>query len=72
MANPIHADALLVEAGGQRYAVPQAAVREVLSSDASAVVKIERQSPQRLLTYWRAYTPATMERYPNPGVYFKR
>ena len=35
------ADALLVEAAGQQYAVPQAAVREVLSAEASSVVKFE-------------------------------
>lgn len=38
----------------------------------AVLLEIERQSPQRLLTYWRAYTPATTERYQNPGVYFKR
>jgi two-component system chemotaxis sensor kinase CheA len=35
------ADALLVEAAGQRYALPQAMVREVLPVEKSAVVKLE-------------------------------
>jgi two-component system, chemotaxis family, sensor kinase CheA len=35
------ADALLVEAAGQRYALPQTVVREVLPVEKSAVVKLE-------------------------------
>jgi two-component system chemotaxis sensor kinase CheA len=35
------ADALLVTAGGQRYAVPQAAVREVMAIQSAAIKKLE-------------------------------
>ena len=35
------------------------------------LLELER-SGARLLTHWGAYTPATTERFRNPGVYFKR
>jgi two-component system chemotaxis sensor kinase CheA len=35
------ADALLVTAGGQRYAVPQAAVREVMAIQSAAIKRLE-------------------------------
>ncbi len=36
------------------------------------LLELERSSGGRLLTHWGAYTPATTERFRNPGVYFKR
>ncbi|HEY7610764.1 MAG TPA: DUF5991 domain-containing protein [Alphaproteobacteria bacterium] len=36
------------------------------------LLELERASGGRLLTHWRALTPATRERFANPGVYFKR
>lgn len=36
------------------------------------LLELERASGRRLLTHWGAYTPATRERFRNPGVYFKR
>lgn len=36
------------------------------------LLELERGSGQRILTHWGAYTPATRERFRNPGVYFKR
>jgi hypothetical protein len=35
------------------------------------LLELER-SGARLLTHWGAYTPATTERFRNPGAYFKR
>jgi hypothetical protein len=35
------------------------------------LLEFERSGP-RVLTHWGAYTPATTERFRNPGVYFKR
>jgi hypothetical protein len=36
------------------------------------LLELERAGARRLLTHWGAYTPATTERFRNPGVYFKR
>ena len=36
------------------------------------LLELERSGARRLLTHWGAYTPATTERFRNPGVYFKR
>lgn len=36
------------------------------------LLELERASDGRLLTHWRALTPATRERFPNPGFYFRR
>ena len=36
------------------------------------LLELERSGGQRILTHWGAYTPATRERFRNPGVYFKR
>jgi hypothetical protein len=36
------------------------------------LLELERKTPRQLLTHWRAYTPATRERFANPGVYFRR
>ena len=36
------------------------------------LLELERAGGRRLLTHWGAYTPATTERFRNPGVYFKR
>lgn len=36
------------------------------------LLELERGSGTRVLTHWGAYTPATRERFRNPGVYFKR
>ena len=36
------------------------------------LLELERGSGTRILTHWGAYTPATRERFRNPGVYFKR
>ena len=36
------------------------------------LLELERDSARRILTHWGAYTPATRERFRNPGVYFKR
>lgn len=36
------------------------------------LLELERGGGRRVLTHWGAYTPATAERFRNPGVYFKR
>jgi hypothetical protein len=36
------------------------------------LLELERNGATRILTHWGAYTPATRERFRNPGVYFKR
>jgi hypothetical protein len=36
------------------------------------LLELERGGGKRILTHWGAYTPATRERFRNPGVYFKR
>ena len=36
------------------------------------LLELERGGARRVLTHWGAYTPATTERFRNPGVYFKR
>lgn len=36
------------------------------------LLELERSGGKRVLTHWGAYTPATRERFRNPGVYFKR
>jgi hypothetical protein len=36
------------------------------------LLELERNGAKRILTHWGAYTPATRERFRNPGVYFKR
>jgi hypothetical protein len=36
------------------------------------LLELERPVRGGLLTHWHAYTPATMERYANPGTYFRR
>jgi len=36
------------------------------------LLELERAGGRRLRTHWGAYTPATAERFRNPGVYFKR
>ena len=36
------------------------------------LLELERPVRGGLLTHWHAYTPATMERFTNPGTYFKR
>lgn len=36
------------------------------------LLELERPVRGGLLTHWRAYTPATTERFRNPGAYFKR
>lgn len=36
------------------------------------LLELERPVRGGLLTHWHAYTPATMERFANPGTYFKR
>jgi len=36
------------------------------------LLELERPVRGGLLTHWRAYTPVTSERFPNPGTYFKR
>lgn len=36
------------------------------------LLELERAGGRRLLTHWGAYTPATTQRFRNPGVYFKR
>ena len=40
----------------------------------AGVLLLELERPVRggLLTHWHAYTPATMERFRNPGPYFRR
>lgn len=35
------------------------------------LLEFERPVRGGLLTHWHAYTPATMERFRNPGTYFK-
>lgn len=36
------------------------------------LLELERIGGRRLRTHWGAYTPATTERFRNPGIYFKR
>lgn len=36
------------------------------------LLELERGGGKRIVTHWGAYTPATRERFRNPGVYFKR
>lgn len=36
------------------------------------LLELERTDGRRIVTHWGAYTPATMERFRNPGAYFKR
>jgi hypothetical protein len=36
------------------------------------LLELERGGGKRIFTHWGAYTPATRERFRNPGVYFKR
>lgn len=36
------------------------------------LLELERAGARRLFTHWGAYTPATTERFRNPGAYFKR
>lgn len=36
------------------------------------LLEFERRDARTLLTHWRAYTPATRERFRNPGAYFLR
>jgi hypothetical protein len=36
------------------------------------LLELERGSGKRIVTHWGAYTPATRERFRNPGTYFKR
>lgn len=36
------------------------------------LLELERPVRGGLLTHWHAYSPATMERFRNPGTYFKR
>lgn len=36
------------------------------------LLEFERRGTRTLLTHWRAYAPATRERFRNPGAYFTR
>lgn len=36
------------------------------------LLEFERRGARTFLTHWRAYTPATRERFRNPGTYFTR
>lgn len=36
------------------------------------LLELERAGGRRIVTHWGAYTPATTERFRNPGAYFKR
>ena len=36
------------------------------------LLEFERAGARRIVTHWGAYTPATTERFRNPGAYFRR